>query len=156
MGNDNRPKASFSVRFAAPEDVYPLRLEVLRPGGVREDAVFEGDRDADTVHFVAVGEDESVVGVVSLYRAAHPEVPAESPYQLRGMATHPSVRGAGCGKLLLLAALKYCRETGADALWCNAREGAVSFYAGAGLKTVGEPFDIPGIGPHLRMVCRLP
>lgn len=146
---------SFSVRFAAPEEVYPLRLAVLRPGGRPEDAVFEGDSESDTVHFTAVRPDGSTVGVASLYRASHPNLRAESPFQLRGMATHPSVRGSGCGKLLVRHALDYCRESGTDVLWCNARKGAVSFYTALGFETVGVPFVIAGIGPHLRMVYRL-
>ena len=42
------------------------------------------------------------------------------------------------------------REVG-EPMWCNARAHVVDFYARHGWTGVGELFDIPAIGPHLRM-----
>lgn len=130
------------------EAVYPLRLEVLRPGGALADCVFPGDNDPDTVHFAIYDGDGPARGIASFYNAAHPEVIGEHPVQLRGMATHPSVRGKGCGKALVRHALRFFAANAREVMWCNAREVAVTFYKNLGFEITAAPFDIPGIGPH--------
>lgn len=40
---------------------------------------------------------------------------------------------------------------GAEVLWCNARVGALGFYLRLGFATIGEEFEIAGIGPHFVM-----
>jgi predicted GNAT family N-acyltransferase len=40
-------------------------------------------------------------------------------------------------------------------VWCNARVRARSLYERAGFTVVSEEFDVPEIGPHLVMECRL-
>jgi predicted GNAT family N-acyltransferase len=42
-----------------------------------------------------------------------------------------------------------------DLLWCNARTPAVRFYQKQGWTPVGEEFDVPLAGPHVRMFKRL-
>lgn len=153
--------------------VYPLRLEVLRPGGALTDCIFEGDDDPRTVHFAALDKEGVIRGIVSFYRAFHPAVAGRCPVQLRGMATHPSVRGKGFGKALVHHALDFfsarsdSRESAfpdtsrnspvqaCDVIWCNARVGADSFYARSGFRTIGKPFEVKGIGMHQVMYVRL-
>jgi len=137
------------------EAVYPLRLEVLRPGGILADCVFAGDDDPDTVHFAAFNSEGKVEGIASFYQASHPAVHGKRLVQLRGMATHPSVRGEGYGKAIVRFALGFFAGVGGalsektnDVMWCNAREVAIPFYETLGFQITAEPFDIPGIGPH--------
>lgn len=144
-----------TVSIVSTAEVYPLRLLVLRPGGKHEDCIFSGDSAPDTVHFAVKDMQGHIFGVASFYRSEHIEVPTTRSMQLRGMATHPNVRGLGYGKALVLEALRYFAEKGEDAIWCNAREVAVTFYSSLGFDLVGEPFDIPGIGPHRVMWRRL-
>jgi ribosomal protein S18 acetylase RimI-like enzyme len=144
-----------TTSIVSAADVYPLRLLVLRPGGKLEDCIFSGDDAPETVHFAAKDDRDCIVGVASFYRASHEDVPSGKGIQLRGMATHPDVRGLGYGKELVLESLKYFKENGAEVIWCNAREVAVSFYSSLNFKVVGAPFEIPGIGPHRVMWRRL-
>ena len=37
-------------------------------------------------------------------------------------------------------------------LWCNARIRAVPFYTRHRFNEIGEPFDFPGVGEHLKMI----
>lgn len=97
-----------------------------------------------------------LVGVVTIYPAPLPERPeAVNSWQLRGMATLPEVRGAGSGKGLLEACRRHVQEAGGTLLWCNARVGAQGFYARHGWTTIGERFEIPTAGPHVRMLLAL-
>ena len=143
------------IRGICGADTLAVRWPVLRPGFPRESAIFAGDDDSATRHFGAyVGE--RCVGVASIYIAPLPGRHAAAPaWQLRGMATLPEVRGHGFGRALLEACVAHARENDATLLWCNARLGAVGFYRKHGWTTLGEEFDIPAVGPHFRMLCKL-
>lgn len=143
------------IRAIAAGETVAIRWPVLRPGFVRETAVFDGDDAATTMHFGAF-EGDTLVGVASIYLAPFPAQPEVSPtFQLRGMATLPEVRGAGFGKALLDACVAAAREKGAALIWCNARTGAADFYSKNGWEIVGAEFDIPTVGPHFRMALEL-
>lgn len=131
------------VRRAECERLLPLRAEVLRPGRPLEAARWPGDDEAE--HYVAEAPDGSIVGVASVFFTA---LGADGPPgQLRGMAVAPSHRGHGVG-LALLRAVEAAHPEG---LWCNARVSALGFYVGAGWAVISEEFDIPGVGPHVKM-----
>nr|WP_204331729.1 GNAT family N-acetyltransferase [Geodermatophilus sabuli] len=130
--------------------VLPLRSAVLRNGGP---AGTPGDDDPATLHLAARRHDGAVVGVVRLAAAPCPWRPdARAPWQLRGMATDPAVRGTGAGRALVEAGLALVADRGADLVWCNARETAVGFYERMGFTVLTGPFDVEPIGPHLGML----
>jgi GNAT superfamily N-acetyltransferase len=141
----NRMSMPVKVRRAGPEEVVELRWRVLRAGRPREDAVWDGDREPETRHWVAE-HDGRVVGTATVLKRPMQGDPAR-PWQLRGMATTPEWQGKGVGGKVLDAVVT---EVG-DGLWCNARTTAAPFYTKAGWRTVGEPFDIAGVGLHVRM-----
>ena len=141
-----------TVRPARLDEILALRHAVLRPGRPLATARFDGDEDATTVH-VGAFDGERVVGCATLVRRVFD---GEDALQLRGMATAPDRARQGVG----LAVLRFVEETVAPAwrvrlLWCNARTGARDFYADAGWDVVSEVFDIPDVGPHVRMARRL-
>ncbi|MFK7929038.1 MAG: GNAT family N-acetyltransferase [Myxococcota bacterium] len=143
------------IRRATAHELLDLRHRVLRQGRPRDTAHMDGDGHARTRHWIAKNGDD-VIGGVSLMQTPWPATepapfdPAPQ-HQLRGMATAPAWRGKGVG-----AALLAVLEREADApLWCNARTGARGFYAKHGWVVVGEPFEIPDVGPHVRMVREL-
>jgi GNAT superfamily N-acetyltransferase len=89
--------------------------------------------------------DDEIVGVASVFFA---RLGADGPEgQLRGMAVAPAARGGGVG-LTLVRAIEAAHPEG---LWCNARVSALGFYEGAGWRVISETFDIPGVGPHVKM-----
>jgi GNAT superfamily N-acetyltransferase len=147
-------RRELTVRRVTAADVLPLRHAILRPGRPLESAVFAGDDHPLTVHLAAY-RGEQLVGVASLY--AEPRAGGPPPirgWRLRGMATEPSARGTGVGRLLLDACVSHVAGTGGGELWCNARTPAAGFYARAGFETVSDEFEIEGIGPH-RVMRRL-
>ena len=146
-----RVVAPIVVRPAGPDEVLDVRHAVLREGRPRHTAVFEGDAEPTTRHWIAVQADR-VVGTVTVLQAPLPgsEAMADAPmHQLRGMAVLPELQGAGVGQQLLQAV----HALGVP-LWCNARAGVVGFYARQGWQPHGDVFDIPPIGPHQRMWWR--
>ena len=77
---------------------------------------------------------------------------AEGVFRLRGMVTVPECRGAGLGGALLDRGVTLVARQGGQLVWCNGRTGAVGFYRRHGFAPVGDEFDTPGTGPHIRFV----
>lgn len=113
-----------------------------------------GDDDPSTYHLAAVDRDR-IVCIGSFYEASHPHIPGSRQFQLRGMATDEDHRRQKLGAKLLDRGMEIARQRGGDVMWCNARTGAISFYQAQGFEQIGEEFDIPTVGPHVRMFRRL-
>lgn len=137
------------------EQTWPLRQLVLRPGQPVSACRWEGDELATTHHYGAFRSGD-LLAIASLYQRPHAVAPSPNAWQLRGMATHPDCRGEGLGAAILAFLLEDCRERlGGRIVWCNARTSAVGFYAGRGFATIGDEFQIEGIGPHFVMYRQL-
>jgi GNAT superfamily N-acetyltransferase len=143
------------VRQAELSEIIALRHAELRPERPRSSAEFAGDTETTTRHFGAflAGTSESV-GCASFMLQPYEGEPA---WQLRGMATRADLVHRGIGTALLrLAEVVLRNEMGARVLWCNARVGAAGFYRSRGWQLVSNAFEIPDVGPHHRMLRRLP
>jgi predicted GNAT family N-acyltransferase len=145
--------SAVTVDEVAAEVTYELRRAVLRPDG--GEITWAGDEDPDTFHLVARAS-ARIVGVVRFSPAPCPWRPdARGPWQLRGMATDPEVRGTGAGRALLVDGLDRVAARGGDLVWCDARTTAAGFYERFGFTVVTDEFDKPGIGPHVGMVIEV-
>jgi predicted GNAT family N-acyltransferase len=141
---------SVTVEEVPAAVTLPLRGAVLRPG---RPVAIDGDEDPATFHLAARTDTGQVVGVVRFHPSPCPWRPeASAPWQLRGMATDPAVRGTGAGRALVLEGLARVAELGGDLVWCDARLAAVGFYERAGFTVVTEEYDKPGVGPHHGML----
>lgn len=143
------------VRAITAAETQPLRSAVLRPGQPPESLVYPGDDAPTTFHAGAIIDGE-IVGIATIYPEPMPLVPQAaldpaSAFRLRGMATRPDLQGTGLGRAVLLRCIEHVRDAGASVLWCNARVSALGFYQRLGFETVGDEFDIAGIGPHYVM-----
>ncbi len=138
------------VRTITAADTHPLRLQVLRPGGTLADVDFANDRLEGAFHLGAFQGNE-LVGVGSFYPEKHRSFRGNTQHRLRGMATHPDQRGKGVGGALLRHGLDELKLRQVGLLWCNARIKAAPFYERLGFETLGEPFELPGIGIHYLM-----
>jgi GNAT superfamily N-acetyltransferase len=143
------------VEAVAAEAVRPLRRAVLRPHQTLAELAYPGDEDPAALHLAAVSRDGPIVGVATIAPEAHPRDPRPHDWRIRGMATAPAERTRGIGSALLARCLEHARERGAERVWCNARTGAVRFYAAAGFEAEGAEFEIAAIGPHRVMSVRL-
>ncbi|OPZ08509.1 MAG: Acetyltransferase (GNAT) family protein [candidate division BRC1 bacterium ADurb.BinA292] len=135
-------------------EILELREDELIRGTGRE-REFPGDRDPTTRHFGAFRQG-TCVGCLSAMLSEWEGAPA---WQVRGMAVAADWRGRGVGARLLARAEALLVEeragpggTRVRLLWCNARRPAVGFYEKQGWRVVSGPFEIPSVGPHVRMV----
>lgn len=140
------------IRRATLDEVLPLRAAVLRAGRPIESAMLPGDDRGEGVHWGAWVDGE-IVACTSLYEV---ERDGAATTQLRGAATRDGMRGRGIGGALIEAALGAWRAdpNATRPLWCNARIRARTFYERHGFVAVGEPFEFPEIGTHIRMELR--
>ncbi len=144
-----------SAVLVDPALTVPLRRRVLRPH--ESDAqVAAAMTDPDVVAVGVLGPDGLLACALAQPEPCPDPVEGGSPWRLRGMATHPDHRGRGLGAAVLARLLDEVADRGADVVWCNARAPAVGLYARAGFVVVGEPWEDPVIGPHVRMAVRLP
>ena len=144
-------EAQMRIEVVDEERTRDLRRRVLRPNRP-PDAPLPGDELTDAVHFAAL-DDDTVLGTCFVYPDPCPWWPDRpESWHLRQMATAEEQRGRGVGSAVLAAVVAYVRDRGGRLLWCNAREGAVGFYARHGLEPHGEIFiDEHHPVPHLRM-----
>lgn len=142
------------ISRVSADEVYPIRQQVLRPDQPPEAAVYPGDELESTYH-MGLYEEGSLVGIVSLYPEGPEGYGLENAWRLRGMAVLPEYHGHGFGSMLLQACMACASAQGGEQLWCNARLKARTFYENQGLNIDGDAFEIPGIGPHYRMICPL-
>lgn len=148
------PAASgWCVRPVLAAEVWPIRHRVLRQGQPLESSRYAEDDRPGARHFAALLKGRPV-GTASVYHEDPPAgftVPGLKPGQgwhLRGMATLDEVRGTGAGSAVLRTALTHAVLAGGRAVWCKALTSVADFYRKHGFQTLGEEFEIPGIGPH--------
>jgi GNAT superfamily N-acetyltransferase len=144
--------SSIDVGPIAAQDTWPLRKRVLRPHQEGDAVVLGGDDDPRAAHLGARDADGTIVGIATISPQDCPWAPDRpGAWRLRGMATADELRGRGVGALVLGAAVRHAREHGAGLVWCNARVGALTFYARAGFVAAGERYVDPVLGPHVPM-----
>lgn len=130
------------------EETRQLRQQILRPHQTLDELAAEEDPVA--IWLAAITED-LVVGTVSVAPEPSPDEEAGTPFRLRAMATIPEFRSRGLGQVLLDAAVAEAARSDADLLWCSARSPVAGFYAAAGFRETSDHYDVPDIGPHVRM-----
>jgi predicted GNAT family N-acyltransferase len=148
------------VKQLAPEQVLPLRAKVLRPHHPLMDCVFDSDHVALAGHFGAGAPDGEILSVGTIYPEAFPGRSDEGTefWRLRGMATDDNARGQGLGARILHSCTEHVRKHRSHpktVIWAHARTGALKFYRRHGFQTVGEEYNMPGIGPHYLIVLDL-
>jgi predicted N-acetyltransferase YhbS len=143
---------TITIEQVDAEATHSLRAQELRQGRAVE---IDEDDARYTLH-LAARLDGDIVGVVRFHPRDCPWLAAEAPWQLRGMATDPRVRGLGVGRALVAAGLTRVVQRGADLVWCDARADAVGFYARIGFRPVTDEYDLRPVGPHRGMVIELP
>jgi predicted GNAT family N-acyltransferase len=142
------------IELLSPTAVLPLRRAVLRPGRPAAEAVFAGDDHPATLH-LGIRTDGGLVGIATLMHEPPPGDSNPRAWRLRGMAVAEKWQRQGLGGALLQASLAHVKERGGTLLWFNARTCAVPFYRRHGFETVGDEFEIAGVGPHCLMRGRV-
>lgn len=142
-----------NVKQIEAKDTYHIRQKMLRPGLPIETCYFDNDNEEMTIHLGAYIDDE-LASVASFYFERNSQFEDEYQFQLRGMATLNPYQGKGLSSALLRTAFPLIERNHVRMLWCHARTSAKGFYEKVGFKSVGEEFDIEGVGPHYLMLKR--
>ena len=124
-----------------------VRHPVLRPGRPIESCHFDGDDLLSTSHFGLFLENQ-LAGVISAFKAQNKLFSEENQYQIRGMAVLSEFQKKGFGEQLLQYCENEIRLKSGNLIWFNARETALGFYEKSGYEILGDPFEIPDVGPH--------
>lgn len=82
----------------------------------------------------------AVAGVVTYFPADSPLSPGRRAVRFRGMAVDDGLRGGGIGRALMRRVVDGARGVGAEILWANGRDGALTFYERIGFSVVGDGF----------------
>lgn len=145
--------APYVVERVPVADTYPLRALVLRNGGPPESARVPGDDHPEVATYAVRDASGGIICCVGLFPERCPDLPGDARpgWRIRGMATAPGLRGQGVGSTVLAAALDHVRHAGGGLAWCNARTPARTLYERAGFRVIGEEWEDPEIGPHVRM-----
>ena len=129
-----------TVREVSLETVLPLRARILRAGRPLASARSRQDGLAGTRHVAAITGTGEVAGVVTFFPAESPIAPGRPAVRFRGMAVDDGYRGSGIGRALMRTVVAGAREAGAELLWANGRDGALTFYERIGFRVEGNGF----------------
>lgn len=141
------------VKQIDAKDTYNIRQQVLRAGLPIETCYFDYDNDEYTFHLGAYVNDH-LASIASFYLIQNPAFEDKYQFQLRGMATLPEYQGQGLSSALLKTAFPIIEKNHVNILWCNARIEAIGFYEKVGFKSLGQEFEIEGVGAHKLMFKR--
>ncbi|WP_290792024.1 GNAT family N-acetyltransferase [Flavihumibacter sp. UBA7668] len=120
------------------KEVLAIRQEVMYPGKSIELANVQGDETA--IHW-GLQINNKTVSVISLFDS---EKYGKS-LQFRKFATLTIEQGKGYGTMLLNAVVDYAVEKRYQAVWCNARLTALSWYQKFGFQQEGHVWNKNGI-----------
>jgi predicted GNAT family N-acyltransferase len=136
------------VREIQAEETRDLRHRVLWPHIPSvHDCNIDIDQAPGAIH-LGVFFDDKLISIGSLFRQHSEKIKHVSQYRLRAMATDPEYRLHNAGKALILYAIELLKAKQVDALWCDARIGAVGFYSSLGFQLMPEIYEVKNIGPH--------
>jgi len=142
----------FKIRRCSFEEYFPIRDLIIRPHGLPKEKEFPGDRDPETLHY-GLFERANIHAGCTLIKSTWEGRPAR---RLRGMGVSNELRGKGLGKKLWhFAENDIGQKNDCTLFWCDAREGAVAFYKKLNWIVVSNIYEVPGIGPHYKMVRNL-
>jgi len=126
--------------------IVALRHKVLHPGGPAERVLYDEDDDETTLHLILKDGDEVKACGTLIYEG-------EGVFRIRGMAVSETLRGQGLGSKLVDAFVDYAKSNeSAQQVWCNGRVAALGLYERKGFVKTGSVFDVPGSGPHYKLI----
>jgi GNAT superfamily N-acetyltransferase len=145
-----------NVEPVAVEELYAIRMDVLRRDTPSDDVHFDHDADNATRHLAVRDAAGTVIAASTWTPRPFPDDPGEPAMQLRGMAVRGEHRRLGLGAAMIAAGVADARSRGFRLVWANARDSALDFYVANGFAVAGEGFRTTDTDlPHHRIVKRL-
>jgi len=140
------------LRFVDIGEIVDLRRRVLRGDDPAAEVIVAGDHKEGCFHF-GLFENEVIIGCVSAFPEACPDLEATPAWQFRFMAVERLRQGEGFGRMLMTRLLQELGERGVEVAWANGRDTAQGFYEAMGFTIVeGSAHLSPSTGlPHHRI-----
>ena len=135
------------IKKITAEESYIVRHPVLRSGRPILDCAFQYDDHPSSIH-LSLEVEGKVISVISALPIRCENFPKLVAMRLRGIATLESYQRQGYGTQLINGIEKRLKNKGIELIWLNARINASDFYRKMGYKTIGDHFNIKGIGTH--------
>jgi GNAT superfamily N-acetyltransferase len=126
-----RKSDEFEVRRVPAQELYELRRRVLRNNDPDKKVVDDRDEEDTARHYGGFLGD-TLVACGSFYPSTSPVNQELRTYQLRYLATDPTMQGRGYGRRLLEVAEDDLVGLSVQQLWANGRNTALKFYFGVG------------------------
>ena len=144
-----------TIKSINANDTFTVRQPVLRPDRPIEDCCFELDNHASSLH-LGMEFNGEIIAVLSALPIKCENFPNLMSMRLRGIATLHAFQKKGLGSQLMIEVEKrLLKLKKIKLLWLNARVSAKSFYQNLGYETMGETFNIRGVGVHQFMYKKL-
>jgi predicted N-acetyltransferase YhbS len=144
--------SEFEIRPVEATEIRELRAALLRSVKETVEGGWTGDEAADTLH-VGGYRDGTLVGFATIVRHRVPGDGEPEAWRIRGIAVDHGHRGYGLGGSMLRRCLEHAAARGGHLVWCRIPAGAFGFFHHFGFRRRGEPFELPGGGPHYLMVA---
>ena len=144
-----------TIKSINANDTFTVRQPVLRPDRPIEDCCFELDNHASSLH-LGMELNGEIIAVLSALPIKCENFPNLTSMRLRGIATLHAFQKKGLGSQLMIEVEKrLLKLKKIKLLWLNARISAKPFYQNLGYETMGETFNIQGVGDHQFMYKKL-
>lgn len=144
-----------SVKVTSPTNeaeyaaCFELRWRLLRAPWNQPRGSEQDDREADSIHVMAITKNAVIAGVGRLHFNSISEA------QIRYMAVSTSHQRQGIGTRILAALEDRARQLGASVIVLDARETALGFYTRHGYTPTGPGDMLFNRIAHIRMQKRL-
>ena len=144
-----------TIKSISANDTFTVRQPVLRPDRPIEDCCFELDNHASSLH-LGMELNGEIIAVLSALPIKCENFPNLTSMRLRGIATLHAFQKKGLGSQLMIEVEKrLLKLKKIKLLWLNARISAKPFYQNLGYESMGETFNIQGVGDHQFMYKKL-
>lgn len=144
-----------TIKSISANDTFTVRQPVLRPDRPIEDCCFELDNHASSLH-LGMEFNGEIIAVLSALPIKSENFPNLTSMRLRGIATLHAFQKKGLGSQLMIEVEKrLLKLKKIKLLWLNARISAKPFYQNLGYESMGETFNIQGVGDHQFMYKKL-
>ena len=144
-----------TIKSISANETFTVRQPVLRPDRPIEDCCFELDNHASSLH-LGMEFNGEIIAVLSALPIKSENFPNLTSMRLRGIATLHAFQKKGLGSQLMIEVEKrLLKLKKIKLLWLNARISAKPFYQNLGYESMGETFNIQGVGDHQFMYKKL-
>ena len=144
--------SDYELQRIEAAEARPLRRALLHPSLPLAAVDYQADSHPSALH-VGAFKDWVLVGIATVHPQPMPSAIRTGAWRIRDIAVEHGHRGRGVGAWMLERCLEHAATAEGQVAWCTARAGAYGFFEHVGFRRRGQPFELPGGGPHYLVVA---